>query len=100
MGARADGCEECRHLNAHEFRTVEDLLHALQVAAAEVDRGLLEPVGGRQRGLAEHEALASIRASEPLAGRMQYRFRCTVCGGRFELTADAEGHGGWNRETA
>lgn len=92
-------CEECRDLGSHEFRSSDDLLHAVQVAAAEVDRGALRRVESGKLTDAEHEALASAFASDALPDALRYRFECTVCGDRFELVADvASGAGHWNRE--
>ena len=95
------GCEECRALQAHEFRSADDMVHALQVAAAEMDRGVLTRVHDERLGAAEQEALASAHAAEALPGTVRYRFRCAVCGDGFELWADnGEGTGAWTREAA
>ncbi|HEY4999692.1 MAG TPA: hypothetical protein VII36_11135 [Usitatibacter sp.] len=92
-------CEECRELQTHEFRSPADLLHAVQVAAVEVDRGVLARLRVEKLTLPEHEALESIFETHALPATVRYRFECTVCGDRFELFADtAEGTGGWTRE--
>jgi hypothetical protein len=102
--ARARGlprCEECGELNTHEFRSADDLVHAVQVAAAEVDRGALRRIQMEDLTASEQEALASVFASDALPGALRYRFQCTVCGDRFELLADMEeGTGRWTREEA
>ena len=44
-------------------------------------------------------ALESGLAIGALPQRVQYRFRCEVCGDHFSLTADmSQGLGGWTRE--
>lgn len=93
-------CEECRDLTAHEFRSAEDLIHALRLAAEEANRGVLEPVEERKaRGAAEGEALYSALDAGAMPGAVRYRFRCTTCGDRFVLEADMrEGTGSWSRE--
>jgi hypothetical protein len=94
-------CEECRDLETHEFRSPEDLLHAVQVAAAEVDRGALCRVQSEELSASAQEAMESIFATRALPGWVRYRFRCTVCGDTFELHADTtEGKGGWTRGEA
>jgi len=94
-------CEECRSLNTHDFRSPDDLLHALQVAAAEVDRGVLSRIQANELGVEEQRAMDSIFRSSALPDMVRYRFRCTVCGDRFELRADtARGKGGWMRQEA
>ncbi len=94
-------CEECRNLQTHEFGSSSDLLHALQVAASEVDRGALRRVHVGELTTYEREALQSSLASEALPGTVHYRFECTVCGDRFELCADvAQGTGSWTRQEA
>ena len=76
-------CDECRDLSTHTFRTADDLIHALRLAAEEVNRGVL----GRVEG-----GVSSRRA-------VHYRFRCELCGDRFTLTGDtSDGSGGWTRE--
>lgn len=92
-------CAECGELNTHRFRSPADLLHALQVAAAEVDRGALRRTNVKDRDIPEQQALDSILAASVLPDMVKYRFQCTVCGDRFELVADTDhGDGGWVRE--
>jgi hypothetical protein len=92
-------CEECRDLQTHAFRSPDDLLHALQVAAAEVDRGLLARVHAEELGAAAQEAMQSAFESRSLPNTVRYRFRCTVCGDLFELWADTgDGSGAWTRQ--
>jgi hypothetical protein len=93
-------CEECAALVTHEFRTADDMVHAVQTAAAEVDRGVLERIGAASE-LRAHEqaAVDSAYQSGSVPGIIRYRFRCLVCGDRFELLADTQsGSGGWRRE--
>jgi hypothetical protein len=102
--ARIDGrrakCEECGDLQSHEFRSPDDLLDALRVAALEVDRGVLRRADERNLNAAEQEAMDSV-SSHALPGTVRYRFCCNVCGDRFELVADTStGEGGWQREEA
>lgn len=93
-------CEECRELPAHEFRSSDDLINALRVAAEEANRGVLEPLReSAPPGVAEEEALYSALESGALPGKVRYRFRCTSCGDTFALEADmASGEGSWTRE--
>ncbi|APV48725.1 hypothetical protein BWI17_02920 [Betaproteobacteria bacterium GR16-43] len=98
-------CPECINLTAHEFRSPEDLINAVRVAAQEMDHGVIERVveGGRgaedERGAAEQESLESIFASGELPDTIRYRFRCTTCGAVFTLSADTrDGSGNWSRE--
>ena len=92
------GCDECRDLQSHEFRDSADLLNALQVAAAEVDRGVLRRLDTKDLNASEQEAMDSVFTSEALPGAVRYRFQCSVCGARFELNADIdEGSGNWAR---
>lgn len=93
-------CDECRDLTTHAFRTPNDLIHALRVAAEEMSRGVLSRVGAEAApGTAEREALDSALASGALPGKLRYRFRCEVCGDRFSLEGDPEqGTGAWTRE--
>jgi hypothetical protein len=71
----------------------------VQVAAAEVDRGVLARVDREELTEFEREALDSVRVSEALPGHLRYRFRCTVCGDLFELHGDTyRGSGGWTRQ--
>lgn len=92
-------CEECRDLQTHEFRSPDDLLHALQVAAAEADRGVLARVHVDELSAPEQEAMQSIFETQSLPNTVRYRFRCTVCGDLFELWADtSDGSGAWTRQ--
>lgn len=92
-------CDECAELHTHQFRSPDDLLHAIRLAAIEVDRGVLSRILSEELSGPEHEALESAFATHALPGVVRYRFKCTVCGDRFELTADtANGAGGWTRE--
>ena len=91
-------CDECRDLNTHTFRSQADLIHALQVAAAEVDRGALEQVRVVEHAIPEQEALRSAISAGALPDVVLYRFKCTVCGDGFELRSDTyHGGGGWTR---
>lgn len=91
-------CDECRELTTHAFRSADDLLHALQLAAAEVDRGVLKRAEARNLTPEEQRALDSAFESSSLPDTVRYRFECTVCGDRFELTADTvSAKGGWTR---
>jgi len=91
-------CDECRELHTHSFRSRSDLIHALQVAAAEVDRGALEQVRVVDHTIPEQEALRSAISAGALPDIVLYRFKCTVCGDGFELFADTHhGTGGWTR---
>ena len=77
-------CDECRDLSTHTFRSADDLIHALRLAAEEVNRGVLARIEG---------GVSSRTAS------VRYRFRCELCGDRFALTGDtSDGSGGWTRE--
>jgi hypothetical protein len=92
-------CEECRELQTHTFRSPADLLHALQVAAAEVDRGVLIRVNRDELTDRERESFESALASEALPNNVRYRFKCSVCGDLFELHAETySGTGGWTRQ--
>jgi hypothetical protein len=92
-------CEECRELSTHAFRSADDLVHAVRLAAEEVDRGVLRRVDPRQLATAAQEALDSSLASGALPNSVRYRFRCEVCGDHFTLVADiGSATGGWNRE--
>jgi len=92
-------CEECRELSTHAFRSAEDLIHAVRLAAEEVDRGVLCRIAARNLASNEQEALDSALASGALPGSVRYRFRCVVCGDRFTLSADTgSGLGSWARE--
>ena len=91
-------CEECRALNTHRFNSHTDLVHALQVAAGEVDRGVLVPVLKTDRTIPEQVAIASALESGMFPDAVLYRFKCTVCGDAFELAADTSlGNGEWKR---
>lgn len=96
-------CEECHDLNTHRFRSSADLVNALQVAAGEVDRGVLATVTtGKDRAVdrsvAEEEALRSLAEAGALPGDVAYHFRCNICGDGFELLADVSaGTGEWKR---
>lgn len=91
-------CDECRELHTHRFRSRTDLLNALQVAAGEVDRGLLEPVPVVDRTIPEQVAIGSALRVGVLPDAVLYRFKCIVCGDQFELTADTcHGNGEWRR---
>ena len=92
-------CEECRELQTHTFRSPADLLHALQVAAAEVDRGALVRVNRDELSDLERESFESVLASEAMPDNVRYRFKCSVCGDLFELYAETyRGSGGWTRQ--
>ena len=92
-------CEECRDLQSHAFRAPADLVHAFQVAASEIDRGVLRRLDREELGAREQEAVYSALDSDALPGTMRYRFECTVCGDRFELWGNsATGEGAWTRE--
>jgi hypothetical protein len=91
-------CEECRELTTHEFRSTDDLVHAVRLAAEEVDRGVLRRVTSERLAAAEQEALDSSLDSGALPNSVRYRFRCEVCGDHFTLHADTStGQGGWTR---
>ena len=91
-------CEECRDLRTHTFSSRDDLLHALQVAAAEVDRGVLVRINREELTDVERQALDSA-VSEALPDRVRYRFKCSICGDLFELCAETYlGKGGWTRQ--
>ena len=91
-------CEECRDLTTHAFRSQADLVHALQVAAAEVDRSVLERVQMTEQTINEQVAIRSALAAGAMPDIVLYRFKCLVCGDAFELFADTyHGGGGWSR---
>jgi hypothetical protein len=91
-------CEECGELRTHAFRSKADLVHALQVAAAEMDRGALERTVVTDRSIPEQVAIRSALSSGALPDVVLYRFKCTVCGDQFALSADTEhGGGSWIR---
>jgi hypothetical protein len=93
-------CDECRALNDHQFRSIDDMVHAVQTAAQESERGVLRRIGApTQMGAREQTAVDSAYASGNVPGTIRYRFECTTCGDRFELLADTDrGDGGWRRE--
>jgi hypothetical protein len=91
-------CEECRELSSHAFRAPDDLIHALRLAAEEMNRGVLARDDGVTLRESEQEALESSIASGAVPRSLAYRFRCNVCGDRFLLEADPEtGEGSWSR---
>jgi hypothetical protein len=91
-------CEECRELRTHRFSSRTDLVNALQVAASEVDRGVLAPLAVADRTIPEQIAIRSALESGALPDVLLYRFKCTVCGDGFELAADTHhGNGEWRR---
>ena len=91
-------CEECRQLQSHEFRSIDDLVHAVQTAAAEVDRGVLRRVRTEERTHRVSEAVDAALASNAVPGRIHFWFECTVCGDGFELLGDTNtGAGHWSR---
>ena len=83
-------CDECRPLVSHAFRTPDDLIHALRLAAEEVNRGVLERDDGVLLRESEREAVESSLASGALPNRVNYQFRCALCGDRFTLEADPQ----------
>jgi hypothetical protein len=94
-------CIECAELSSHAFRSPDDLIHALRVAAEEANRGVLSPIEEKAPGAAEQEALYSALESGALPGSVRYRFKCVTCGDRFTLAADMRGGtGSWTREAA
>lgn len=94
-------CTECAELSTHAFRSADDLIHALRVAAEESNRGVLAPIEEREPPrAAEEEAIYSALDSGALPGAVRYRFRCTTCGDRFTLAADVRsGSGSWSRQS-
>jgi len=91
-------CEECKDLSTHAFRSGDDLVYAVQVAATELDRGVLRRVNRADLSVAEQEALYSAVESGGRPGTLLYQFECTTCGDRFELAGDPEeGTGSWTR---
>ncbi len=91
-------CDECRELTTHAFRSMDDLVHAVRLAAEETDRGVLSRVPGEPLSQAALQALDSSLASGALPNTVRYRFRCNVCGDTFTLHADTRsGEGGWTR---
>jgi hypothetical protein len=93
-------CEECVTLESHAFRGPDDLVHAVQTAAQETDRGVLKRVQWRELASREQAALDSAFDSGNVPSIIRYRFECTSCGDRFELVGNTEnGEGTWRRET-
>ena len=91
-------CDECRELHTHRFRSRTDLVNALQVAAGEVDRGVLEPLSVVDRMMPEEVAIRSALQAGALPDVVLYRFKCVLCGDHFELAADTHhGNGEWRR---
>jgi hypothetical protein len=91
-------CEECRDLGTHAIATQADLVNAVQVAAQELDRGVLSRDDAVARSAKEDEAVYSARDAGAYPVTLLYRFRCSVCGDRFTLRADtASGQGEWLR---
>ena len=85
-------------MKTHRLGSQTDLVNALQVAAGEVDRGVLEPVSVVNRTIPEQVAIGSALQAGALPDIVLYRFRCTICGDEFELTADTHhGNGEWRR---
>jgi hypothetical protein len=74
------------------------LVNALQVAVGEIDRGVLTPVPVADRTIPEQVAIHSALEVGVLPDVVLYRFKCTVCGDGFELSADTyHGNGEWKR---
>ena len=91
-------CEECRDLKTHAFRSSEDLVHAVQTAAAEIERGVLRRVQPKEYTVREREAIDSAAEAGEIPGRIDYSFECTICGDAFTLVGDtASGEGSWIR---
>ena len=92
-------CAECAQLSTHAFRSPDDLVHALRVAAEEANRGVLSPAEQAISGTAEREAIYSALQSGALPGSVCYKFRCNLCGDLFTLAADVlSGSGSWTRQ--
>lgn len=92
-------CIECRDLTSHAFRTADDLINAVRLAAEEVDRGVLARAEVRSLAPHEQEALDSSIASGALPSRVHYRFRCETCFDLFTLEAETNtGTGSWLRD--
>lgn len=94
-------CQECRELTTHVFRSPDDLINALRVAAEEMNRGVLRRLGeAASPGSPAADALESALASGARPDSVKYRFQCEVCGDRFTLVADmSQGEGSWTRES-
>ena len=91
-------CAECAELRTHAFKAHADLVHAVQTAAQEMERGVLERVAAPRRSVAEERAVYSAMDAGEHPVTIDYAFRCTVCGDRFTLVADtASGEGRWIR---
>ena len=91
-------CDECRDLNTHAFRSAEDLVHAAQTAAAEIERGVLRRVQSKEYTMREREAIESARYAGEVPARIDYSFECSVCGDAFTLVGNAAtGEGSWIR---
>jgi hypothetical protein len=91
-------CDECRDLASHAFRSPDDLINALRVAAEEMNRGVLARDDGVVLRESEQQALESSIASGAMPRRVAYRFRCNLCGDRFVLEGDmGTGEGAWTR---
>ena len=98
---KAAGCEECRDLASHAFRSPDDLINALRVAAEEMNRGVLAREDTVTRERVEHESVSSALSAGAVPDMLDYRFRCLVCGARFSLVAvPSTGEGAWTREEA
>lgn len=92
-------CEECAELNTHVFRSGADLVHAVQTAAQEMDRGVLKRLDASELTPAEREAMQSVMDAGASPEAIRYRFECTQCADRFALAGDVEaGTGSWTRE--
>ena len=92
-------CEECGDLQTHAFRSAEDLVYAVQLAAAEVERGVLRRVRAESLSERQQEALDSAFAASAVPASIRYWFECTVCRDQFELSGDTrDGSGTWTRQ--
>ena len=91
-------CDECRDLKTHAFRSAEHLVHAVQTAAYETERGVLRRVQPKEYTVREREAIDSAVHAGEVPGQIEYSFECTVCGDSFRLTGDTStGEGSWVR---
>jgi hypothetical protein len=98
MRKPVSACEECRDLQTHRFATGADLVHAVQTAASEMERGVLVREAMESRTAAEEDAVYSAMDAGATPTTILYRFRCSVCGDRFTLTGNTEtGEGEWIR---
>jgi len=94
-------CEECADLTTHQFRDAADLVHAVQTAAGEMERGVLKRVDFANLTDAEQEALRSVFDAGGSPSSIHYLFECTQCADRFDLVGDTEsGTGSWTRAEA